>query len=272
MSDATLDGLAVQLRRDIIEMLYRCQSGHPGGSLSAVEILMALYYRTMKIDPENPTWEGRDRLVLSKGHGCPALYAILADKGYYPREDLWNLRQYGCHLQGHPDMAKTPGVDANTGSLGQGASIAVGMAVAAKYKKAEYRVFAVLGDGELQEGQIWEASMSAAHYKLDNLTFILDHNGLQIDGANDEVMGLGNVTDKFAAFGFECFDVDGHDREAIAEALAAGVSGKPKFIRCRTVKGKGVSFMEGNAGWHGRPLNAQEYAAAMAELGGRQNG
>lgn len=272
MSDTTLDGLAVQLRRDILQMLYRCQSGHPGGSLSVLEILMALYYKTMRTDPSNPGWEDRDRLVLSKGHGCPALYAILANKGFYPREDLWNLRQLGSHLQGHPDMAKTPGVDANTGSLGQGASIAVGMAVAAKYKKASYRIFAVLGDGELQEGQIWEAAMSAAHYKLDNLTFVLDHNGLQIDGRNDEVMGLGSVMDKFAAFGFQCFDVDGHDMDAIAAALAAPVSGKPKFIRCRTVKGRGVSFMEDNSGWHGKPMNAQEFEAAMKELGGKQNG
>jgi transketolase len=158
-------------------------------------------------------------------------------------------------------------VDANTGSLGQGASIAVGMAVAAKHKKSSYRVFAVLGDGELQEGQIWEAAMSAAHYKLDNLTFVLDHNGLQIDGRNDEVMGLGSVMDKFAAFGFQCFDVDGHDMDAIAAALAAPVSGKPKFIRCRTVKGRGVSFMEDNSGWHGKPMNAQEFEAAMKELG-----
>lgn len=272
MDNMIPDGLAVKLRRDIIEMLYRCQSGHPGGSLSTVEILMALYYRTMKIDPSNPNREDRDRLVLSKGHGCPALYAILADMGYFPREDLWSLRQYGSHLQGHPDMAKTPGIDANTGSLGQGASIAVGMAIAAKYKKADYRVFAVLGDGELQEGQVWEASMSAAHYKLDNLTFILDNNGLQIDGPNDQVMSLGDVTEKFKAFGFECFDVDGHDIEAIAAALTAPVKGKPKFVRCRTVKGKSVSFMEGNAGWHGKPMNAQEYAAAMTELGGKING
>jgi transketolase len=268
MSDTTLDGKAGRIRRDIVEMLYRCQSGHPGGSLSCVEILMALYYKTMRIDPENPKMEDRDRLVLSKGHGCPALYAILADKGYFPREDLWNLRQLGSHLQGHPDSAKTPGVDANTGSLGQGASIAVGMAIAAKYKEADYKVYAVLGDGECQEGMIWEAAMSAAHYKLDNLVFLLDHNGLQIDGKNDDVMGLGNIGGKFAAFGFECFKVDGHDINALAAALAAPVSGKPKFICCETVKGKGVSFMENNAGWHGKPMNAEEYAKAMSELGG----
>jgi transketolase len=263
-----LDEKARQVRRDIVKMLYRCQSGHPGGSLSCVEILMALYYRTMHVDPSKPKMEDRDRMVLSKGHGCPTLYAILADKGYFPREDLWNLRQLHSHLQGHPDMMKTPGVDANTGSLGQGASIAVGMAIAAKYRKADYRVFAVLGDGEIQEGMIWEAAMSAAHFRLDNLVFLLDHNGLQIDGSNEKVMDLGDISAKFSAFGFECFAVDGHDIDAIAGALAAPVAGKPKFIRCETVKGKGVSFMENNAGWHGRPMNAAEYASAMKELGG----
>jgi len=268
MSDETLAGKAAQVRRDIVKMLYACQSGHPGGSLSCVEILMALYYKTMRFDPANPKMENRDRMVLSKGHGNPALYAILADKGFFPREDLWTLRQLHSHLQGHPDMMKTPGVDANTGSLGQGASIAIGMAIAAKYKKTDYKVYAVLGDGEIQEGMIWEAAMSAAHYKLDNLVFLLDHNGLQIDGSNDQVMGLGNIMEKFAAFGFECLKVNGHDIDAIAKALAAPVAGKPKFICCETVKGKGVSFMENNAGWHGKPMNAEEYATAMKELGG----
>ncbi len=268
MGDEILDEKARHLRRDILRMLYRCQSGHPGGSLSCVEILMALYYRTMRFDSAHPTMEDRDRMVLSKGHACPTLYAILADLGFFPREDLWNLRQLHSHLQGHPDMTKTPGVDANTGSLGQGASIAIGMALAAKYKKAGYRVFAVLGDGEIQEGMIWEAAMSAAHYGLDNLVFLLDHNGLQIDGANEQVMGLGDISAKFAAFGFECLAVDGHDIGAIAGAIATPVAGRPKFIRCETVKGKGVSFMENNAGWHGRPMKADEYARAMRELGG----
>ena len=268
MSDETLDGKARQIRRDILKMLFRCQSGHPGGSLSCVEMLMALYYKTMSVDAKNPAWEGRDRLVLSKGHGCPTLYAILADMGFFPREDLWELRQLHSHLQGHPDMNKTPGVDANTGSLGQGASIAIGMAIAAKYKKADYKVYAVLGDGEIQEGMIWEAAMSAAHYKLDNLVFLLDHNGLQIDGSNDLVMGLGNIMEKFEAFGFDCLKVDGHDISAIAKAVAAPSAGKPKFICCETVKGKGVSFMENNAGWHGKPMNADDYALAMKELGG----
>jgi transketolase len=229
---------------------------------------MALYYRTVRVDPKDPAMEDRDRVVLSKGHACPALYAILADLGFFPREDLWSLRQIDSHLQGHPDMRKTPGVDANTGSLGQGASIAVGLALAARYKKAKYRVYAVVGDGEAQEGMIWEAAMSAAHYKLDNLTVLMDHNGLQIDGSNDSVMSLGDISAKYASFGFECFKVDGHDIEAIAVALKAPAAGRPKFICCETVKGKGVSFMEDNAGWHGKPMNPEEFAAATREIGG----
>ena len=271
MGHKSLDATALNLRRDIIKMLYLCQSGHPGGSLSCVEILEGLYYRTMRIDPARPDWEDRDRLVLSKGHACPALYAILADLGFFPREDLWRLRQVDSHLQGHPDMTKTPGIDANTGSLGQGLSIALGLALAAKHKKKDYRVFAVVGDGEIQEGMIWEAAMAAAHYKLDNLIVLLDHNGLQIDGPNDEVMGLGNIVSKFSAFGFDCEEVDGHDPEAVAVAAGRRTTGTPRFIRCRTVKGRGVSFMESVAGWHGKPMNAQEYETAMRELGGGQD-
>jgi transketolase len=271
MSIPALSEKAGRLRADIVKMLYLCQSGHPGGSLSSVEILMALYYGIARVDPKNPSWEGRDRIVLSKGHACPALYAILADQGFFPREDLWHLRQIDSHLQGHPDMTKTPGIDANTGSLGQGISIALGMALAAKYKKAGYRVFCVIGDGEAQEGMVWEAAMAAAHYKLDNFIVLMDHNGLQIDGANDQVMGLGNIIAKFEAFGFECVKVDGHDIGAIAEAAGAPLSGRPRFVLCETIKGKGVSFMENNAGWHGKPMNAQEYESAMVELGGRSD-
>jgi len=260
------------LRTDIIEMLYRCQSGHPGGSLSCVEILMALYYRVANVDAKNPGWEMRDRIVLSKGHGCPALYAILADKGYFSREDLWSLRQIDSHLQGHPDMRKTPGVDVSTGSLGQGASVAVGLALAARLKKASYKVYAVLGDGEIQEGMVWEAAMSAAHYRLDNLVFILDHNGLQIDGPNDHVMSLGDIVGKFAAFGFECRKVNGHDIDEIAEAMSDVPEGKPLFVLAETVKGRGVSFMENNAGWHGKPMNAEEYSKAIEELKGTHHG
>lgn len=254
------------IRRDIIEMLYKCQSGHPGGSLSAVEIISALYYRVMKVDPRNPQMEDRDRFVLSKGHACPALYAVLADLGFFPREDLWSLRQVHSHLQGHPDMKKTPGIDANTGSLGQGASIAVGLAIGAKLKKKDYRVFALLGDGECQEGIVWEAAMSAAHYKLDNLVFILDHNGLQIDGTNDAVMSLGDICAKFHAFGFDVQTVDGHDMDALEAAFAKRTNGKPRFVNCITVKGKGVSFMENQVGWHGKAPSADDYAKAMAEL------
>jgi transketolase len=256
------------LRRDILKMLYLCQSGHPGGSLSSLEILMALYYEVAKVDPKEPRLEGRDRVVLSKGHACPALYAILADLGFFPREDLWRLRQVDSHLQGHPDMRKTPGVDASTGSLGQGISIALGMALAVRVKKAGYRVFCLIGDGEAQEGMVWEAAMAATHYGLGNLYVIMDHNGLQIDGPNDRVMSLGNIDDKFRAFGFEVNSVDGHDVDAIAAALRRPGSGKPRFLRCETIKGKGVSFMEGVAGWHGKPMGAADYQAAMAELGG----
>ena len=272
MSNEILNEKAKHLRADILKMLYTCQSGHPGGSLSCVEILMALYYKVAKIDPANPTMEDRDRIVLSKGHGCPALYAVLADKGFFPREDLWTLRQIESHLQGHPDMRKTPGVDVNTGSLGQGISIAMGLALAAKHKKASYKIYAIMGDGEAQEGLVWEAAMAAAHYKLDNFTVLLDHNGLQIDGSNDQVMSLGDIMAKFGAFGFECFKVDGHDIDAISEALQAPVSGKPKFICCETVKGKGVSFMENNSGWHGKAPSNEEYTAAMRELGVTVNG
>mgnify|MGYP002511301256 CR=1 FL=1 len=256
---------AKQLRADIVKMTYLAKSGHPGGSLSCVEMLMALYYNIMKVDPSNPGWEERDRFVLSKGHACPALYAVLADKGYFPREDLWTLRKFHSHLQGHPDMRKTPGVDANTGSLGQGVSIAVGMALGSRLQGKGAKVYTLLGDGELQEGQVWEAAMAAAHYKLDNLTFMLDYNKLQIDGRNDEVMSLGNIMKKFDAFGFECFEVDGHDMDAIVSALKAPVSGRPKFICCNTVKGKGVSFMEDQFGWHGSPMNKEQFEKALSE-------
>ena len=258
---------ARQLRADILKMLYLCQSGHPGGSLSCVEILLALYYNSMKIDPKNPQMADRDRFVLSKGHACPALYAVLADRGFFPREDLWTLRQYGSHLQGHPDMRKTVGVDCNTGSLGQGVSIATGMAMAAKHAKADYKVYVLIGDGEMQEGLVWEAAMAAAHYRLDNLTVLLDFNHLQIDGSNDEVMGVGSPMAKYESFGFECFRVNGHDVDAITQALKVSVFGKPKFICCDTHKGQGVSFMVDQFGWHGKAPNKDQYIAAMKELG-----
>lgn len=256
---------AKELRVDILNMLYACQSGHPGGSLSCVEMLMALYYEVMDVDPKQPLMPDRDRLILSKGHACPALYAVLADLGFFPKKDLVGLRQIDSHLQGHPDCTKTPGVDMNTGSLGQGASLAMGMALAAKHDKKDYHIYAILGDGECQEGLVWEAAMAAAHYKLDNLTFMLDYNKLQIDGSNEEVMSLGNINKKFESFGFACFEVDGHNIEAIVEALKTPIIGKPKFICCNTVKGKGVSFMENEYGWHGRPLNEDEFTQAKKE-------
>ena len=263
----TLQKKAAQLRIDIIEELYKAQSGHPGGSLSCIDELVALYYNVMNVDPSHPQMPDRDRFVLSKGHCCPALYAVLADKGYFDKAELATLRKLGSHLQGHPDMRKTPGVDANTGSLGQGVAIAMGMALAAKHGGKDYRVFTLVGDGEAQEGLVWEASMAAAHYKLDNFTVILDHNGLQIDGKNDDVMSLGDVCAKFAAFGFDVVTVNGHDIDAITAALKAPAApGKPKFVCCETVKGKGVSFMENNASWHGATIKTADYEAAIKEL------
>ena len=258
---------AKHFRADILRMLFTCQSGHPGGSLSMVEILMALYYNVARLDPKNPAWENRDRIVLSKGHAAPAQYAILADLGYFPRKDLWRIRQIDSYLQGHPDKNKTPGIEACTGSLGQGVAIAGGMAMALKRKNNPSRVFTVVGDGEIQEGLVWEAAMSAAHYKLDNLTVMLDHNGLQIDGPNDEVMSLGDVCDKYRSFGFDCFRVDGHNIAEIVKALNVPSRGKPKFIDCITHKGYGVSFMQDNFSWHGKAPNAAEYEKAIKELG-----
>ena len=255
-----------ELRRDIVKMLHTAKSGHPGGSLSELEILIALYYEVMNIDPKNPQKEDRDLFVLSKGHACPGLYAVLADKGYFPKEDLWTLRKIDSMLQGHPDSHKTKGIDVNAGSLGQGASVSVGLALAAKRKNNGQKVYCLLGDGECQEGLVWEAAMSASHYKLDNLTFILDNNGLQIDGRNDEVMSLGNIKEKFSAFGFKTFEVDGHNVEEIVKALKENVSGQPKFIQAHTIKGKGISFMENNVGWHGKAPNDEELEIALKEL------
>ena len=264
--DQKLQLKARQYRRDVLDMLYACQSGHPGGSLSCIEILQALYENVLRYDPKNPKWPERDRLVLSKGHACPSLYAILADKGFFSKEELKNLRQYGSMLQGHPDMNKCPGVDASTGSLGQGTSWALGYALIGKRPGHQFNVYCVTGDGESQEGMVWESAMAAAHYHLDNLTILLDCNGLQIDGTNDQVMGLGDICAKYAAFGWETITVDGHDVDAITEALKRPSAGKPRFICCKTVKGKGVSFMENQVGWHGKPINQEQYEAAIREL------
>lgn len=260
--------IAQQCRRDVIEMLAKAGSGHPGGSLSAIDILVALYEH-MHIDPSNPKMEDRDRFVLSKGHAAPALYAILARKGFFEIDELGTLRKLNSSLQGHPDMKKTPGVDACTGSLGQGFSVAVGMALAAKYKKSDYKVYTLLGDGELQEGIIWEAAMSAGHYQLDNLVAIVDHNGLQIDGPVEKVMNVGNIGEKFKAFGFHVIEIDGHDFDDINKAIEHQEKGKPLCIVAKTTKGKGIPFMENQVGWHGKSISAKEAEEALCALEGR---
>ena len=268
MNTLELAAKCKELRRDIINMLAEAGSGHPGGSLSAVELMAAVYYTQMNIDPKNPGDPNRDRFVLSKGHAAPLLYAVLAQMGFFDREELHHLRKLGAMLQGHP-VVTIPGVEASTGSLGQGVSMAVGMALGAKAQHMPTKVYTILGDGELQEGQVWEASMAAAHYKLDNLTVIVDNNGLQIDGANDEVMGLGNINAKFTAFGFEVIELaDGHDLDAIIKALETPVSGKPKCILAHTTKGKGVSYMENQVGWHGKAPNEEQRLQAMKDLEG----
>ena len=261
--------IANQIRIDIIKETNAAGSGHPGGSLSATDILTVLYFDKMNIDPDNPRDPDRDRFVLSKGHIAPGLYATLAERGFFPVEDLLTLRQIDSHLQGHPNMNDTPGVDMSTGSLGQGLSVANGMALAGKLDGRDYYVYVVMGDGEIQEGQIWEAAMSAGHYHLDNLIAFVDHNGLQIDGPNDQVMTVNPIGDKFAAFGWNVIAIDGHDLQAISDAVdaAKAQSGKPTVIVAETVKGKGVSFMENQVGWHGTAPNAEQAAQALAELG-----
>ena len=266
MTTAELKKTANEVRKGIIKSTHAAKSGHPGGSLSAADVFTYLYFVELNVDPKNPKDENRDRFVLSKGHVAPGYYSTLAERGFFPKEDLLTLRHVGSYLQGHPDMKKIPGVDMSSGSLGQGISAAVGMALAAKLQNKDYRTYTLLGDGEIQEGQVWEAAMLASHRKLDNLVVIVDNNGLQIDGTNDQVMGLGNIVEKFKAFGFECFEVDGHNIEEIDKAIEAPVSGKPKFICCHTIKGKGVSFMENQVGWHGRPLKPEEFETAMKEL------
>lgn len=260
--------MAKAMRIDIIEEVAAAGSGHPGGSLSAADILATLYFDKMKIDPQNPKWEDRDRLVLSKGHIAPALYAALAERGYFPKEALKTLRKMGSFLQGHPDMKGTPGVDMSSGSLGQGLSAANGMALAGRLDGRDYYVYVILGDGEIQEGQVWEAAMSSAHYKLDHVIAFLDFNGLQIDGRNEDVMNVKPVDEKFRSFGWDVQVIDGHDCRAISRAvdLAKQVKGRPSIIICKTIKGKGVSFMENNAGWHGTAPNAEQTEQALREL------
>ncbi|AFQ46335.1 transketolase [Desulfosporosinus meridiei] len=268
MTALELKRVANVIRQDIISMLAAAKSGHPGGSLSAADIVATLFFNEMRLNPNDPHWEDRDRFVLSKGHAAPVLYSALAEKGYFPKEELQGLRQTGHMLQGHPDMKKTPGVDMSTGSLGQGLSAANGMALAGKLDGKDYRVYTVLGDGEMAEGQIWEAAMAAAHYKLDNLTAILDYNGLQIDGKTDSVMCSAPLAQKWQAFCWHVIEVDGHDIDALLAGFAEAkqVKGRPTMIIAKTVKGKGVSFMEDQAGWHGNAPSLEQAEQALKEL------
>ncbi len=259
---------AKAMRIDILRMITKAESGHTGGSLSIADLLALLWFHEMHVDPANPKMADRDRFVLSKGHGAPCLYAALAERGYFPKEELWHLRQAGAMLQGHPDMKHTPGVDMTTGSLGQGFSAACGMALAAKMDRASWRVYAVLGDGELEEGQIWEAAMLAAHYKLDHLTAFVDNNGLQIDGKITDVMSSVPIDKKFEAFGWHVIGADGHDVAALHAAIeeAKETTGRPTMIVMKTVKGKGVPEIEGQAGWHGKAPSAEECVRFVKEV------
>ena len=263
-----LEEMTKKVRLGIIEAVYNNQSGHPGGSLSIADIMTVLYFNEMNIDNENPKWEDRDRLVLSKGHCSPALYSALANRGYFPVEDLKTFRNINSYLQGHPDMKHIPGVDMTTGSLGQGLSAANGMAISAKLDNKNYRVYCILGDGEIEEGQIWEAAMASNKYKLDNLCVIVDNNNLQIDGTIEEVMNSNPIDEKFKSFGFQIIKIDGHDIEEIKKAfeVARNVKGKPTCIIAKTIKGKGVSFMENQVGWHGKAPNKEQYEEAKKEI------
>lgn len=267
-----LKEIARTVRLDILEEIYTAASGHPGGSLSCTDILTYLYFEEMRVRPNEPKWEDRDRFVLSKGHAAPALYAVLAEKGYFDKKELLKLRRIDGMLQGHPDMKKTPGVDISTGSLGIGLSNACGMALAGRLQNRDYRVFAITGDGELQEGGIWEAAMFAAHYKLDRLFVFVDANGLQIDGRTRDVLCPEPIDRRFEAFGWDVQRIDGHDFDAIAAALenAKKISGKPHAIVCDTVKGKGVSFMENQASWHGSAPKKEQYEQAVRELSAQE--
>lgn len=261
---------AADIRLDIIRAVYSAGSGHPGGSLSAAEIFAALYFNIMNIDPQNPKMENRDKFVLSKGHATPGLYSTLAERGFFPVDSLVSFRKMGSILQGHPDMHKVPGVEMSTGSLGQGISASVGMALANKVDNSPGRIFALLGDGELQEGLVWEAFMAAAHFKLDNLTIVIDWNGLQIDGKNEDVMGVDPIADKLESFCWEVINIDGHNIDEVVAALekAGSFTDKPLAIIAKTIKGKGVSFMENDPGWHGKAPDEEQARLAISELGG----
>ena len=268
MNNLELQRKANEVRRGLIASTHSAKAGHPGGSLSAADIFTFLYFEEMNVDPKNPSWEDRDRFVLSKGHTAPGLYAALAHKGFFPVEDLLTLRKVGSYLQGHPSMKSVPGVDMSTGSLGQGISTAVGMALAGKMDGKDYRVYTVLGDGEIQEGQVWEAAMMAGHKKLDNLVAVVDNNGLQIDGDVSDVCSPYPIDEKFAAFGWHTINIDAHDFDAIRAAFneAKEIKGQPTVIIAKSIKGKGVSFMENEVSWHGVAPNDEQYEKAMAEL------
>ena len=263
-----LQEIAKNIRRGIIEAVYNGQSGHPGGSLSIADIMTVLYFYEMNIDPQNPKDENRDRLVLSKGHCAPALYSALANRGYFNIEELKTLRNIESRLQGHPDMNKIPGVDMTTGSLGQGLSAANGMAIVGKLDNKDYRVYCIMGDGEIEEGQVWESAMASSKYKLDNLCVIVDNNNLQIDGTIEEVMSSYPIDEKFKSFGFQVINIDGHNLQEIIDAfdVARNIKDKPVCIIAKTIKGKGVSFMENKAEWHGKAPNKEQYEQAMKEL------
>ena len=267
MDTIRLKKIALEIRKGALTAVYSAQSGHPGGSLSIADLLAYLYFEEMNVDPKNPKMENRDRLVLSKGHTTPAYYAALAEKGFFPKEDLKTFRHKDSYLQGHPDLKHIPGVDMSSGSLGQGISAACGMALSGKISEAKYRVWTILGDGECQEGQVWEAAMFAAHYGLNNLCAFVDFNGLQIDGPVTEVMNPTPIDEKFAAFGWNTLVIDGHDFEQIAKAVeVAKVSDKPTAVIMKTVKGKGVSFMENKCSWHGSAPKTEQYEQGMKEL------
>jgi transketolase len=268
MSIEELKAMAMTIRCDIIEMITTANAGHPGGSLSAADIVSALYFRVMRIDPKNPDWSDRDRFILSKGHACPVWYAALAERGYYDKVHLGTLRQLNSILQGHPDMKQTPGIDMTAGSLGHGLSAGLGMALSGKMRKKDYHVWIIIGDGESQEGSIWEAAMSGAKWKLENLTAILDHNNLQNDDCVDIEMPIEPVADKWRAFGWHVMEIDGHDMEAIVEALegAKSFKGMPTMIIAHTIKGKGVSFMENVVDWHGKAPCKEEAIQALEEI------
>lgn len=268
MDNLTLEKTAYKIRRHALEAVYSASSGHPGGSLSIADILSVLYFDEMRIDPNNPKDENRDRFVLSKGHCAPALYGALAERGFFPVDDIKTFRHIGSYLQGHPDMKGVPGVDMSTGSLGQGVCAANGMAYAAKLDKKDYRVYSILGDGELEEGQVWEAAMFAPHYKLDNITIFIDFNGLQIDGNISDVMSPLPIDEKFKAFGWNVIMIDAHNYDEIKNAIKAAKAfkGKPTAVIAKSVKGKGVSFMENEASWHGAAPNTEQYEQAIAEI------